>query len=125
MKSILIAEGDRHVASLFAMVFSRSDWKVASSGDAHRAIEAIRGTEHFDVVLVSYNVPGTNGVELTRLVRSLEHRKDTPVVMVTGRTGIEVEALRAGASEVLSKPVDISKLVAAVSKYVSGPGYRK
>lgn len=90
-----------------------------SSSDGKGADEALRGSEHYDVVLVSYEVPGMNGVELTKLVRTLEHRKHTPVVMVTGTTGIEVEALRAGASEVLHKPIDIHTLVAVVSKYIS------
>jgi DNA-binding response OmpR family regulator len=119
MNSIFIAEGTRSVARLFATVFARHNWKVTSSSDGKGADEALRGSEHYDVVLVSYEVPGMNGVELTKLVRALEHRKHTPVVMVTGTTGIEAEAFRAGASEVLHKPIDIYSLVAAVSKYIS------
>ena len=119
MKSIFIAEGARSVARLFATVFAHHNWKVTSFSDGKRADEALRGSEHYDVVLVSYEVPGINGVELTKLVRALEHRKHTPVVMVTGTTGIEAEAFRAGASEVLHKPIDIHSLVAAVSKYIS------
>jgi CheY-like chemotaxis protein len=106
MKSIFIAEGTRSVARLFAAVFTHHNWKVTSSNDGKSAEEALRGSEHYDVVLVSYEVPGTNGVKLTKLVRALEHRKHTPVVMVTGTTGIEAEAFRAGASAVLHKPVD-------------------
>ena len=119
MNSIFIAEGTRSVARLFATAFFRHNWKVTSSSDGKGADEALRGSEHYDVVLVSYEVPGMNGVELTKLVRALEHRKHTPVVMVTGTTGIEAEAFRAGASEVLHKPIDIYSLVAAVSKYIS------
>jgi len=119
MKSIFIAEGNQSVARLFATVFARHNWKVTLSGYGKRADEALRGSEHYDVVLVSYEGHGMNGVELTRLVRALEHRKHTPVVMVTGSAGIEVEALSAGANEVLHKPIDIYSLIAAVSKYIS------
>jgi DNA-binding response OmpR family regulator len=122
MKSIFIAEGTRSVARLFAAVFTHHNWKVTSSNDGKSAEEALRASEHYDVVLVSYEVPGTNGVKLTKLVRALEHRKHTPVVMVTGTTGMEAEAFRAGASAVLHKPVDIYSLVAAVSKYISETG---
>ena len=118
MKSILIAEGNPRVASLFTIVFADHDWKVTSFCDGKRAVEALRGSEHYDVVLVSYEVDGTNGVELTKLVRELDHRKHTPVVMVTGTSGVDVEALGAGANEVLRKPIDIYALVAAVSKYI-------
>jgi DNA-binding response OmpR family regulator len=120
MTSILIAEGDQSVAELFAAVFARHNWKVALTAHGNHAIEALRGSECYDVVLVSYEVNGSSGVELTKLVRSLEHRKNTPVVMVTGSGEIDIEALRAGANEVLHKPIDILRLVAAVGKYISG-----
>ena len=125
MTSILIAEGDQDVAKLFAAVFARQNWKVALTAHAKHAIEALRGSECYDVVLVSYDVNGSSGVELTKLVRSLEHRKNTPVVMVTGSGEIDSEALRAGASEVLHKPIDIYRLIAAVGKYVSGVGHQE
>lgn len=119
MKSILIAECNDSVARLFATVFAHHNWKVTLSGYGRPADEALRGSEHYDVVLVSYEGHGMSGVELTRLVRALEHRKHTPVVMVTGSTAIEVEAFSAGANEVLHKPIDIYDLIAAVSKYIS------
>jgi len=117
MKSILIAEGDRAVAGLFTDVFKRNLWSVDSSTDANAAVNALRGCRHYDVVLVSYQVGDTNGVELTRLVRSLEHRKTTPVVMITGGSGMELEAFRAGATDVLHKPIDVNRLLALVGKY--------
>lgn len=119
MKSIFIAEGNQSVGRLFAKVFAQHHWTVTLSGHGDRADEALRGSEHYDVVLVSYEGYGMNGVQLTRLVRELEHRKDTPVVFVTGSSGIETEALNAGANEVLHKPIDIYGLIAAVSKYIS------
>ena len=119
MKSIFIAEGNQSVARLFAAVFAHHNWKVTLSGFGNHAEEALRGSEHYDVVLVSYEGHGMNGVELTRLVRALEHRKHTPVVMVTGSIGIEVEAFNAGVNEVLHKPIDIYGLIAIVSKYIS------
>jgi len=125
MKSIFIAEGTRSVAKLFAAVFAHHNWKVTSFSDGIGADEALRGSEHYDVVLVSYEVPGMNGVELIKRVRALEHRKHTPVVMVTGTTGIEAEALRAGATAVLHKPIDIYSLVAAVSKCISETGHQE
>ena len=122
MKSIFIAEGNQSVERLFATVFARHNWVVTSTGDCNRAVEALRGAEHYDVVLVSYEMQGMNGVELTKLVRAFAHRTHTPVVMVTGSGGIEVEALNAGVSEILYKPIDIYSLIAAASKYIFETG---
>jgi CheY-like chemotaxis protein len=63
------------------------------------------------VILVSYRVPGTNGVQLVRFVRSLDHRRMTAVVMVTGSGEVTEEALAAGADEVLLKPINANALV--------------
>jgi CheY-like chemotaxis protein len=125
MKSIFIAESNQSVARLFAKVFAQHHWTVTLSGHDDRADELLRGSEHYDVVLVSYEGNGMNGVQLTRLVRALEHRKDTPVVMVTGSSGVEIEAFSAGANEVLHKPIDIYGLIAAVSKYISAAAHQE
>ena len=112
MTSILIAEGDRSVARLFAAVLEQQNWKVISLHEASRVVEELRGTERYDLLIVSYEVAGSNGVALIELARKLPHRKSLPIVMVTGTSGIDRLALAAGASEVLNKPIGIHELVA-------------
>ena len=113
----LIIEGDKSVARLFAEVFAYNDWDAETCGDAPCATEAISGDRHYDIILVSYKVPGTNGVEMVKMIRALDHRKGAPVLMVTGTQGVEEEALQAGANEVLHKPIDINTLVETARKY--------
>lgn len=119
MKSLLIAEGNASVAKLFASVFEQHQWKVTSPPDANGVREALRGTEPFDIMLVSYEVRGSNGLELIKLVRALDHRRHLPVLLVTGTSGIDAEAFAAGASDVLHKPVDIYSLINAVNRQVA------
>ena len=118
MKSILIADGNKSVAEMFAYVFARHDWNVTRYSDGKRAGEELRGRAHYDAVLVSYRFNGIDGVELIRLIRALDHRKDMPIVMVTGTVDLDVvaAALAAGADDVLYKPIDVAVLVATVSK---------
>jgi DNA-binding response OmpR family regulator len=118
MKSILIADGSECVAEMFAYVFARHDWNVTRYSDGRRAVEELCGRAHYDAVLVSYRFAGIDGVELIRLIRALDHRKDMPIVMVTGTVDLDVvaAALAAGADDVLYKPTDIAVLVATVSK---------
>lgn len=122
MKTILIAEGDENVARLFSSVFRQNGWEVSLPVDGNDAVDVLRGIDPFDVMLVSSRVRGADGFELIKLVRALDHRRRMPVIMVTGTGGIETEALAAGANEVLCKPIDMYKLVAAVDKYVAGIG---
>ena len=120
MKSILIADGNESVAELFAYVFASHDWNVTRYSDGMRAGEELCGRTYYDAVLVSYQFDGMDGVELIKLIRALDHRKDVPIVMVTGTLGLDVvtTALAAGADDVLYKPIDPAILVATVSKCV-------
>ena len=118
MNSILIADANECVAEMFAYVFARHDWTVTRYSDGKRAGEDLSSGAHYDAVLVSYRFAGTDGVELIRLIRALDHRKDTPIVMVTGTVDLDVvaAALAAGADDVLYKPTDVAVLVATVNK---------
>ena len=58
------------------------------------------------------------GVELITRIRALDHRRDVPIVMVTGTVDVVAAALSAGADDVLYKPVDVDLLVDTVNKCV-------
>jgi DNA-binding response OmpR family regulator len=120
LKSILIADGNEGVAELFAYVFASHDWNVTRYTDGRRAAQELGGRAHYDAVLVSHRFDGMDGVDLIKLIRALDRRKDVPIVMVTGSLGLDVvtSALTAGADEVLYKPIDLAVLVATVSKCV-------
>jgi len=122
MKSILIAEGDPSVARLFTSVFQQSGWCVTSARDANDIVKALGGTEHFDMMLISFKVHGSDGIELIKFARSLRHRKHLRVLMVTGTGGLEPEAFAAGADEVLHKPIGMDMLMAAADKHLVGVG---
>lgn len=116
---MLVIDGSESIARLFAEIFKRRGWDVATCGDRDSAIERLSGNEPYDVILLSYRVPGTTGVQLVRLIRSFEHREMTAVVMVTGSDEVTDEALAAGADEVLLKPINPNALTWVVDKLVS------
>ena len=129
MKSVLIVEGNNGVAEMFGALFSSQEWHVTRYSDGLRASETLGGQGHYDAVLVGYRLEGIDGVELITRIRALDHRKDVPIVMVTGTIDVVVvaAALAAGADDVLYKPADVDILVATVTKYVerrAGKGRR-
>ena len=118
MRSMLVIDRSETIAKLFAEIFEKRGWDVDTCGDRDSAIERLAGSKPYDTVLLSYRVPGTNGVELVRLIRALEHRRMTAVVMVTSNGETTEQALAAGADEVLLKPVNPNALISAVGKHV-------
>ena len=115
---MLIIDGSPSIARLFAEIFERRGWSVFTCGDRDCAMERLAGSEPYDVVLLSYRVPGTDGVTLVRFIRALDHRGRTAVVMVTGNGEVAEQAKAAGADEVLLKPINPNALVWAVDKHV-------
>jgi len=119
MKSMLVIDGSESIARLFAEIFEKRGWDVATCGDLDSAMERLAGNKPYDVILLSYRVPGTTGVQLVRLIRSFEHRRMTAVVVVTGSHEVTDEALAAGADEVLLRPINPNALIWVVDKLVT------
>lgn len=117
MKSMLIIEGSEIVARLFTELFEERGWNVVVSNDRGEAFARLGENKPYDVILVSYRVPGTDGLAIIGLIRALEHLRTTAVIMVTGTPDIREDALAAGADAVLSKPVNPEALVWIVEKH--------
>ena len=63
-----------------------------------------------EVVLLDVRLPDATGLQIARQLRRYPELKDTPIVGVTGFPFDEKEALAAGLSQVLAKPVDFAML---------------
>jgi DNA-binding NtrC family response regulator len=73
--------------------------------DGVRAMQLIEASAP-DLVLLDYQMPGMNGLEVLRAIR--QHRAELPVIMITAYGSIEraVEAIKAGADDFVTKPFD-------------------
>ncbi len=74
-----------------------------------------------DVILLDIEMPNLDGYELCSLVRKHSHFKDTPVIMITGRTGLidKAKAKLVKASGYLSKPFTQADLLKIVFQHIS------
>lgn len=88
--------------------------------DPVRALNAARNIQ-FDLVLVDYNMPVMNGVEAIGALRNDERYATVPIIMLTSETdrNIKINAIEAGATEFVSKPVDAVELRARVVNLLS------
>jgi CheY-like chemotaxis protein len=118
MRSMLIVDSPV-LAKLFATVFEKLGWTITVCNNRESAMSQVAGSESYDLILLSYHLDGTDGVQLSRFIRSLEHRMTTAIVMLTSSGEITDEAKAAGVDEVLIKPVNVSTLIWAVNKHIS------
>lgn len=61
-----------------------------------------------DLIITDYNMPGMNGIELVKRIRSTPSLADTPIIMVTvvEDRDVRYQALEAGVTDFLSRPID-------------------
>ncbi|HEX8918193.1 MAG TPA: response regulator transcription factor [Chloroflexota bacterium] len=110
---ILVVEDERRLATLLRRVLSeeRHSVDVANDGDAGLDLAA---SDTYDLVILDVMLPGTNGIEICRQLRS--YGVSTPVLMLTARGAVEdrVAGLKAGADDYLVKPFAMEELLARV-----------
>jgi DNA-binding NtrC family response regulator len=89
-----------------------SSERASNGAQALKLVEKARP----DLVLLDYQMPGMNGVEVLRAIRQTD--KDLPVVIITAHGSIEraVEAIKAGADDFITKPFDPDHLALVVKK---------
>ncbi|HLI17021.1 MAG TPA: sigma-54 dependent transcriptional regulator [Rhodanobacteraceae bacterium] len=108
-QTVLVVDDERDIRELLSITLGRMDLDVdtaASVGDAKKML----GEVHYDLCFTDMRLPDGTGQELIELI-AREH-PETPVAMITAYGNVEaaVDALKAGAFDFVSKPVDIHML---------------
>lgn len=119
---ILVADDDATTRLLITQQLDRLDHVVLAVEDGDQAVAAL-GRELYDAVVVDWDMPGKDGIEVTRWIRSREETGEpasrwyTYVIMVTGEYGDEgyMTAMDAGVDDFLTKPVLPALLAARVN----------
>lgn len=112
---ILIVEDEETQRSLLGGLLSKEGYTVGQASDGESAL-ALFQNDIFEIVLLDYRLPDTDGLSLLRRIKEINPA--TEVVMITAFGSIEnaVGALKAGASEYLTKPIDLDDLLFKLRK---------
>jgi len=113
-KQVLIIDDEPDIRELLELTLGRMDLETraaANLGEARHLLSEFK----FDLCLTDMRLPDGNGLEMVRHIQ--EHYPDLPVAVITAFGNIEtaVLALKAGAFDFVSKPVDINDLRNIVS----------
>lgn len=110
MARILVADDLLDMRTLIEAILARDGHDVRTAADGIEALHRYR-RESFDLICTDLDMPGLNGMELTRAVRS-NPAGDVPILMVSGSGSPQDirEAHEAGISEFLEKPFTVSGL---------------
>jgi two-component system response regulator HydG len=108
-----VVDDEPDACEALRQVLASEGYDAIAETSARRAIERL-ATEDFDLVLTDVTMQEMNGLDLCRHV--VEARPGMPVILVTGRGTMDtaIGALRSGARDFLTKPVDVDSLIVAV-----------
>ena len=118
-KSLLIVDDDPENLKLILMILATGGYELVTAADALQALRAIEARLP-DLILLDLQLPGMDGLELTRRLRATPATRGVPIVAVTAYAmkGDENKARDAGCDGYLVKPIDKRLLRETVKQYL-------
>jgi len=112
MYTVLIVDDERSIRNSLRDILEYEKFQVDEAEDGESALELLQ-QQSYNVILCDIKMPRMDGIEL--LERIIE-KHDTPVVMISGHGTIDtaVEAIKKGAFDYISKPLDLNRLLVTV-----------
>ncbi len=126
MKRILLIEDDQLITNLIVILLEREGYEVITSSPAEAGL-ALAAGQPPDLVLMDIALPGMDGLEATRILKTRDATRAVPVVALTAQARKEdaEKARRAGCDGFIAKPLSTREFLAEVAVHVRGAGPRK
>lgn len=120
MTRILIVDDNPTNLKLVTFLVKAHGYDVDTAADAETALLSI-GTTRPAVILMDLQLPGIDGLELTRRLKSDPATRTIPVIAVTAYAmkGDHEKALAAGCDDYVTKPIDTRALPAVIARQVA------
>ncbi len=112
---VFVVDDDSHIRELIRSVLEEEGWTVEDYADCEAFLEAYRPGRQ-GCLLVDAYLPGMSGLEL--LQRLNDTGDQLPAIMITGNSDVHiaVQAMKAGASDFIEKPIGHGELLASIER---------
>lgn len=111
---VLIIDDDQNVRILLTSYLGDAGYSVVEAGDGETGM-AMASSEQPDLILLDINMPGMNGLDVCRKLRS-DPKNIFAIIMITASEGNEVEGLESGADDYIVKPFQPEVLLARIRR---------
>jgi signal transduction histidine kinase/ActR/RegA family two-component response regulator/HAMP domain-containing protein len=115
-RTVLVVDDD--IRNVFAMTsaLETHGMKVLHAESGKESIDVLRSQRDVDLVLMDVMMPGMDGLDTMRIIRSLDGYRGLPIIAVTAKAmmGDREKCIEAGASDYIAKPVNVDVLLATL-----------
>jgi DNA-binding response OmpR family regulator len=113
---VLLVDDDPVARAIARALLERDGFAVQEAEDGQVALDILVRDPDFAIVVLDLDMPRLGGQETLREIRAMPATAALPAIVLTGRTGADVEAalLRDGADDYLNKPIDAVRFGARV-----------
>jgi len=119
--TILVIDDEPDLRTLYELTLLREGYRVEAAASLLEAREQLQ-RRRFDAVISDMRLPDGSGLEVLQLLRNLQRPERCVVITAYGSAENAVEALKAGAFDYLTKPVDLKQFRAVVTAAVQTAG---
>ena len=104
----------------FVHDYFRGEYTVITASNGEVALERLEENDNVDLVVSDVNMPKMDGLELCKRIKTDLRWSHIPVILLTGRRGdqLEMEGLRLGADDYITKPFNVEMLHLRVKKFI-------
>jgi len=115
LSQILLIDDEAHNREALTLLLSQAGYEVKSAASGEEALKILQQTP-FEIVITDLFLPGVSGIDILKRVK--EDSPYTNVILITGNASAEtaVEAMKEGAFDYITKPLNFEKLKILVAK---------
>ena len=115
MRKILVCEDETAIREFVVLNLQKAGFEVSEAATGEEAVALFERQGNFDIALLDLMLPGIDGIEVCRRLRSKSDR--VGIIMLTARTqeSDKISGLSSGADDYMTKPFSPSELVARVN----------
>lgn len=119
-KRILIVEDEEGLLKFESILMRSHGYEVTEVSDGNAALECMERVKP-DLVLLDIMIPGIDGIEVCRQIKSSESTRHIPVIMLTAKRSRDdmVKSQQVGADWYITKPFKSAMLIEAVQRFLS------
>jgi CheY-like chemotaxis protein len=115
-KTVLIVDDDMRNVYSITKALENYRMKVITAGTGDEALEQLKKNNKIEIILMDLMMPGMDGLEAMKNIRMIKDFEKLPIIAVTAKAmlGDRAKCIDAGASDYISKPVDIDQLLSLI-----------